>query len=357
MVVTSGYMQGLGLVCRALAARRRAADRDRGPEQRRSRGRSPRARGWSRCACRSTARACVVDGCSSARASDAVVADPGAPAPDRASCSRRSGAPRSSPGCASAARSRSRTTTTPSTATTGPRSARCRGWTRTASSTRARPARPSRPPCGSAGWSSRPALLDAVRHEKALADQATARIEQHALADFIGRGELDRHLRRMRARYRARRDAMIAALADELPGRDGPRDRRRPARDRRAARRRSTRRALRGARRAAGASRSRRSATTGRSAFAGPADAAARLRAAARAGDPRGHPPARRGGARRPGRVSGPSRRLRSPVQSAVRSSTSRPPASVCRPASKVTRRTPRRRARRNPATRWASVT
>ena len=31
------------------------------------------------------------------------------------------------------------------------------------------------------------------------------------------RGELDRHLRRMRGSYRARRDALIAALAEELP--------------------------------------------------------------------------------------------------------------------------------------------
>ena len=46
---------------------------------------------------------------------------------------------------------------------------------------------------------------------------APARIEQHAFADFLARGELDRHLRRMRARYRARRDALVAALAEELP--------------------------------------------------------------------------------------------------------------------------------------------
>ena len=61
------------------------------------------------------------------------------------------------------------------------------------------------------------ALLDAVRYEKSISDQTTARIEQHALADFIGRGELDRHLRRMRLSYRARRDAVLAALARELP--------------------------------------------------------------------------------------------------------------------------------------------
>ena len=49
-----------------------------------------------------------------------------------------------------------------------------------------------------------PALVDAVSQEKLLADRGTASIEQHAFADFLTRGELDRHLRRMRARYRAR---------------------------------------------------------------------------------------------------------------------------------------------------------
>ena len=62
-----------------------------------------------------------------------------------------------------------------------------------------------------------PALIDAVTHEKVLADRGTARVEQHALADFLTRGELDRHLRRMRVRYRARRDALVDALATELP--------------------------------------------------------------------------------------------------------------------------------------------
>ena len=57
-----------------------------------------------------------------------------------------SGGRRCSRGCARPARSRSRTTTTPSTATTGPPSARSRGSTPIASSMRARPARPSRPP-------------------------------------------------------------------------------------------------------------------------------------------------------------------------------------------------------------------
>ena len=62
-----------------------------------------------------------------------------------------------------------------------------------------------------------PALLDGVVEEKVLADQGSARIEQLAFAGFLARGELDRHLRRMRGRYRARRDALVDALAAELP--------------------------------------------------------------------------------------------------------------------------------------------
>ena len=68
------------------------------------------------------------------------------------------------------------------------------------------------------GWLVAPrSLLGAVGHEKLLADRGTARIEQHAFADFLARGELDRHLRRMRNRYRGRRDAVVGALAEALP--------------------------------------------------------------------------------------------------------------------------------------------
>ena len=68
------------------------------------------------------------------------------------------------------------------------------------------------------GWLVVPGELVArVSAEKVLADRGTSRIDQLAFADFLRRGELDRHLRRMRGRYRARRDAMIDALAEELP--------------------------------------------------------------------------------------------------------------------------------------------
>src|SRR5207253_7903129 len=41
---------------------------------------------------------------------------------------------------------------------------------------------------------------------------------QLALADFIARGELERHLRRMRLRYRQRRGHLLEALVRALPG-------------------------------------------------------------------------------------------------------------------------------------------
>ena len=62
-----------------------------------------------------------------------------------------------------------------------------------------------------------PRLLEPVQHQQRLSDYGGPRIEQHAFADFLHRGELDRHLRRMRSRYRARRDALIDTLRRELP--------------------------------------------------------------------------------------------------------------------------------------------
>ena len=43
-------------------------------------------------------------------------------------------------------------------------------------------------------------------------------IAQHALRDFLARGELDRHERRMRARYAARRELVLRAFAHATPG-------------------------------------------------------------------------------------------------------------------------------------------
>ncbi len=68
------------------------------------------------------------------------------------------------------------------------------------------------------GWLVLPSsLIEPMADAKRHVDHQTDRIEQHAFADFLVRGELDRHLRRMRGSYRARRDALIQALAEELP--------------------------------------------------------------------------------------------------------------------------------------------
>ena len=52
---------------------------------------------------------------------------------------------------------------------------------------------------------------------KLIEDRGSPVLEQLVFADFIARGEFDRHLRRMRPRYRSRRDALLAALRDRLP--------------------------------------------------------------------------------------------------------------------------------------------
>jgi GntR family transcriptional regulator/MocR family aminotransferase len=69
------------------------------------------------------------------------------------------------------------------------------------------------------GWVLAPSWLSgALTYEQGLSGGGPPVIEQLALADFLARGELDRHLRRMRLRYRARRAAALAALAQHLPG-------------------------------------------------------------------------------------------------------------------------------------------
>lgn len=68
------------------------------------------------------------------------------------------------------------------------------------------------------GWLVAPPWLAAdLADEKDRADRGTPVLDQAALADLVGRGEVDRHLRRTRRRYRARRDALVAALATLLP--------------------------------------------------------------------------------------------------------------------------------------------
>jgi GntR family transcriptional regulator / MocR family aminotransferase len=68
------------------------------------------------------------------------------------------------------------------------------------------------------GWLALPAhLLDAVLEAKVLDDLGSSTIEQLALARLIQTAAYDRHLRKARRRNRLRRDALVAALARELP--------------------------------------------------------------------------------------------------------------------------------------------
>lgn len=69
------------------------------------------------------------------------------------------------------------------------------------------------------GWMLSPSwLTGALTYEKALADGGSPPVDQLALTDLIVRGELDRHLRRMRRSYRERREALVQALSELLPG-------------------------------------------------------------------------------------------------------------------------------------------
>jgi len=68
------------------------------------------------------------------------------------------------------------------------------------------------------GWLLPPSWLSwALISAKAIEDAGSEVAGQLALADFIVRGELERHLRRMRLRYRQRRERMLQALARALP--------------------------------------------------------------------------------------------------------------------------------------------
>jgi GntR family transcriptional regulator/MocR family aminotransferase len=62
-----------------------------------------------------------------------------------------------------------------------------------------------------------PELVEPVAQAKLLADRGSPILDQLTFADFLSRGEFDRHLRRMRPVYRARRDALLAALDTHLP--------------------------------------------------------------------------------------------------------------------------------------------
>jgi GntR family transcriptional regulator/MocR family aminotransferase len=69
------------------------------------------------------------------------------------------------------------------------------------------------------GWLVVPAhLVDEVERTKRLLDHFSPALDQLTLAEFLAHGDYDRHVRRARGVYRARRDRLIAAIAKHLPG-------------------------------------------------------------------------------------------------------------------------------------------
>lgn len=68
------------------------------------------------------------------------------------------------------------------------------------------------------GWMVLPAhLVDGVLAAKGEREAWASVPDQLTLADFIESGRYDRHVRRMRQRYRHRRDQLVTALADRAP--------------------------------------------------------------------------------------------------------------------------------------------
>jgi GntR family transcriptional regulator/MocR family aminotransferase len=68
------------------------------------------------------------------------------------------------------------------------------------------------------GWMLTPSWLGwPLISVKAIEDRGSEVVGQLALQDFVARGELDRHLRRMRLRYQVRREALLDALSRHVP--------------------------------------------------------------------------------------------------------------------------------------------
>lgn len=69
------------------------------------------------------------------------------------------------------------------------------------------------------GWMvAPPRYRDALVDAKRFADLGNAVLPQLVLARLMESGEMERHLRLLRRRHRRRRDAMIAAIGEHLPG-------------------------------------------------------------------------------------------------------------------------------------------
>ncbi|WP_433467259.1 PLP-dependent aminotransferase family protein [Spirillospora sp. CA-128828] len=63
-----------------------------------------------------------------------------------------------------------------------------------------------------------PSIAGRLREHRVNTDLGAPVLEQFALTEFLSGGGYDRHLRTMRRRYRTRSDALVGALAENLPG-------------------------------------------------------------------------------------------------------------------------------------------
>ena len=135
------------------------------------------------------------------------------PEPDAAARMQR-GAPRRARRRRAAARACrwSRTTRTATSGTTRRRRAARRRAGPKACSTSARSRRCSRRACASATWSRRRRSIPKLLQAKQAADLHTPSFNQRIVHEVMKSGFLDAHVPTIRARYRAQRDAMAAAL-------------------------------------------------------------------------------------------------------------------------------------------------
>ena len=68
------------------------------------------------------------------------------------------------------------------------------------------------------GWLILPSrLVEPTSMAKVIDDRGSPVFDQLTFADFVTRGEFDRHLRRMRPRYRRLRDTLVDRLAEQVP--------------------------------------------------------------------------------------------------------------------------------------------
>jgi GntR family transcriptional regulator/MocR family aminotransferase len=63
-----------------------------------------------------------------------------------------------------------------------------------------------------------PRFRDGILIEKALSSRGVPQLDQAALARLVETGRFDRHLRKVRDSYRRRRDVLVAAVAQRVPG-------------------------------------------------------------------------------------------------------------------------------------------